>query len=147
MFVLRVGSDFQAPDLLPGEQREPFTFYDVVTLGATSLTGALTLSGAGSIDAGGKILANHISSVVTSVTGALTITAHGGNICVTSGNVTVPTSTGFGCMLIFGGAHAITFNGTVSAAMATGDIVSLVVQSGAVIKAVKVAAADLVAFT
>lgn len=103
----------------------------------------------GGIDFKGNTIANHIGNVVTT-SGTLSTTSHSGNIIVTSGNVTVPSTAGFNCTLIFGGAHTISFNdGTLktTAAMASGDIVSLVVQSSTAIHAVKVAAADKVTFS
>ena len=107
----------------------------------------MKLRTSGDIDFLGSTVASTLSKVVTSVSGTLTAATHSGNTLVTSGNVTVPTTAGFNCILIFGGAHTITFNLTTSAAMASGDIVSVVVQSATVIKASKIAAADLVAFS
>jgi hypothetical protein len=98
----------------------------------------------------GNVLSSHRRSVLTGVTGALTTATHSGNVLVTSGSVTVPNAAGdvgFHCMLIFGGAHTITFNSTVCAAMASGDVVDLVVQSTTVIKAVRTTAANHVTFT
>ena len=120
---------------------------------AGTLTEMFNISEAGTEFAGGNVDFNaqqieaHLGKVVTSVSGSLTTTAHSGNILVTSGNVTVPTTTGFNCTLIAGGAHTVTFNATTSAAMASGDIMSIVVQSATVIHAVLVAAADKVTFT
>lgn len=87
------------------------------------------------------------NKVVTSVTGTLTMADHSGNVLVTSGNVTVPTTAGFNAVIIAGGAHTVTFNSTTSAAMATGDVMTVVVESGTVIHAVLTAAADKVSFT
>jgi hypothetical protein len=84
---------------------------------------------------------------VLNVAGALTAAGHSGRIGVTSGNVTIPTSPGFNIILIGGGAHAITFNGTTSPALAAGDLMTIVVQSSTVIHAVRTAAAEKVAFT
>lgn len=113
---------------------------------AIGFTNTVTLSGSGTIDGGGKQIANHILSVVTSVSGSLTTTAHSGNVIKTSGNITVPTTTGFHCTVIAGGAHTISFNSTTSAAMAAGDIVSLFVESATVIHAVKTLSANKVTF-
>src|SRR5688500_9566221 len=66
-------------------------------LAGGTLTGALVLGGGASLDGGGKVIAHNLLSVVTGATGSLTITAHSGNACVTSGNVTIPTTTGFHC--------------------------------------------------
>jgi hypothetical protein len=67
---------------------------------------------------------------------------------VTSGNVTIPATAGFNCVLIAGGAHTVTFaGGGTSPPMEAGDMMTIVVQSATVIKAVKVAVASLVAFT
>ena len=111
-----------------------------------TMTGALTLGSGASMDGGGKQVAGFISKVVTSVSGTLTVGAHSGNVCVTSGNVTIPTTTGFCCMLVLGGAHTITFNGNTNSDGASGDIVSLVVQSATVCQAVLVAAANKLTF-
>jgi hypothetical protein len=115
-------------------------------LAGGTLTGALTLGSGASVDGGGKQIAHHLLAVVTGVSDTLTITAHSGNAIVTGGNITVPTITGFHCTVIAGGVHTISFNGTMSAAMAAGDIVSLVVESATVIHAVKVLAASKIAF-
>lgn len=101
----------------------------------------------GDADGQGNEIANYTNSVVTSVSGTLTTTAHSGNVIVTSGNVTVPTTAGFTCMIIAGGAHTVTFNATTSAAMATGDIMTVAVESGTVIHAVLTASADKVSFS
>jgi hypothetical protein len=66
---------------------------------------------------------------------------------VTSGNVTVPTTTGFHAVIRAGGAHTVSFNSTTSAAMADGDIMTVFVQSSTVIHAVLTAAANKVAFS
>lgn len=87
------------------------------------------------------------NKVVTSVTGTLTMAAHSGNILKTSGNITVPTTAGFTATIIAGGAHTVTFNATTSAAMATGDIMSVFVESSTVIHASLLPAASKVAFT
>jgi hypothetical protein len=118
-----------------------------LALAGGTLTGGLVLGTGASVNGGGKQIAHHLLAVVTSVSGTLTTTAHSGNVVVTSGNITVPTTAGFHCTVIAGGAHTITFNGTVCPAMAAGDVVSLLVQSATVIKAVKVAAANLLAFS
>ena len=119
-------------------------------LAGGTLTGALVLGSGASIDGGGKVIQHNLQSIVTATAPlTLTITAHSGNTVVVnagSGTITIPTTAGFYCTLIAGVAHTITFNSTVSAAMAAGDIVSLVVQSGTVIHAIKVLAANKVAF-
>jgi hypothetical protein len=46
-----------------------------------------------------------------------------------------------------GGAHTVAFNSTTSAAMAAGDIMTVIVQSTSVMQAVLTAAANKVAFT
>jgi hypothetical protein len=108
---------------------------------------------AGIVPADGGLSGGAISevraAVATSVSGSLTTASHSGKVLVTSGNVTVPNASGdvgFNATLVAGGAHTVTFNSTTSAAMATGDIMSLFVQSTTVIRAVLVAAADQVAF-
>lgn len=101
----------------------------------------------GNLDGQGNEVANYTNAVVTSVSGALTTAAHSGNVIKTSGNVTVPTTAGFTCTIIAGGAHTVTFNATTSAAMATGDVMTVVVESSTVIHAVLTAAADKVSFS
>lgn len=114
-------------------------------------TSTLALLGAnvftGTQDFNGQQVEGMLNKVVTSVTGALTAADHSGNVLVTSGNVTAPTTAGFNCVLIAGGAHTVTFNGTTSAAMAAGDLMTLIVESGTVIHAVLTAAADKVTFS
>jgi len=121
-------------------------------LASPTFTGTVTLpavTGGGTISQAGNIIRQFRGEVLTSVTGSLTTATHSGGILVTSGNVTVPNAAGdvgFNCTLVAGGAHTVTFNSTTSAAMAAGDIMSIFVQSTTVIRAVKVAAADQVAF-
>lgn len=95
-------------------------------------------------------LASRRQEVKTSVTGALTTDSHSGHVLVTSGNVTVPNAAGdvgFTAVIVAGGAHTVTFNSTTSAAMSAGDVMTVVVQSATVIKAVLTEAADLVTFS
>lgn len=101
----------------------------------------------GTQDFNGQQVEGALNKVVTSVTGTLTAADHSGNILKTSGNVTIPTTAGFTCILIAGGAHTVTFNATTSAAMATGDLMTIAVESSTVIHAVLTAAADKVSFT
>lgn len=84
---------------------------------------------------------------VSSVNGALTVDDHSGRGLITSGNVVVPTTAGFHAIIKAGGAHTVSFNGTTSAAMAAGDVMTVEVQSATVIIAVLTAAADLVTFS
>ena len=84
--------------------------------------------------------------VLTSVSGSLTSATHSGRMLVTSGSVTVPTDAGFNAVIVAGGAHTVTFNSLVSAAMATGDVMTVEVQSSTVIHAVLTPAASKVAF-
>lgn len=114
------------------------------SMGAAAL-GANTFTG--TQDFNGNQVEGYLNKVVTSVTGALTAADHSGNILKTSGNVTIPTTAGFTCTLIAGGAHTVTFNATTSAAMATGDVMTIAVESSTVIHAVLTAAADKVSFT
>ena len=114
--------------------------------GIASVAADATPQLGGDLDGQGNEIAHYTNAVVTSVTGTLTIAAHSGNILKTSGNVTVPTTAGFTATIIAGGAHTVTFNATTSAAMATGDIMTVLVESGTVIHAVLTAAADKVSF-
>lgn len=87
-----------------------------------------------------------LSADLITTGGALSVAAHSGAVILTNANVTVPTTAGFHCILIAGGAHTVTFNSTVSAAMASGDIMSVYVQSSTVIRARLSPVADQVAF-
>lgn len=98
-------------------------------------------------DFNGNQVEGFVNKVVTGVTGTLTIAEHSGNILKTSGNVTVPTTAGFNAVIIAGGAHTVTFNSLTSAAMATGDIMSVIVESSTVIHAVLTPSASKVAFS
>lgn len=109
------------------------------TLGATTLNG--TLNG------GGQEVGRTLKRVVADVSGALTVAAHSGCVLVTADDITIPTTAGFNATIIAGGAHAVSFNSTVSADMAAGDIMQVVVESATVIHATLTAAASKVAFT
>lgn len=93
----------------------------------------------------GKAVGGNIVNVTTT-SGALTASAHSGHLIITSGNITVPTTAGFHCTIKAGGAHTVTFNGTTSAAMATGDIMTVIVQTSTVIIARLSPVANQVAF-
>jgi len=100
----------------------------------------------GALDGQGNEIAGYINDVI-SATGALTAATHGGGIILTTGNITIPTTAGFTCVLVAGGAHTVTFNSTTSAAMAAGDLMTIVVEDSTTIHAVLTAAADKVSFT
>lgn len=101
----------------------------------------------GTQDFNGQQVEGMLNKVVASVSGTLTAADHSGNVLETSGNVTVPTTAGFNCVLVAGGAHTVTFNSTTSAAMAAGDLMTLIVEDATTIHAVLTAAADKVAFS
>lgn len=86
-------------------------------------------------------------AVTGTVAGTMVAEDHSGTVLRTTGNVTVPSSAGFNVTLIAGGAHTVTFGGTTSAAMAAGDMMSIVVDDVPNIHAVLTAAADKVAFS
>lgn len=115
------------------------TSMGAAALGANEFTGTQ--------DFNGQQVEAFLNKVVGTVSGTLTTTAHSGNVLETSGNVTVPTTAGFNCVLIAGGAHTVTFNGNTSAAMATGDIMTIIVEDSTTIHAVLTAAADKVSFS
>lgn len=94
----------------------------------------------------GKEVSGNIAKVVTT-SGALTAASHSGCLIITSGNITVPTTVGFNCTIKAGGAHTVTFNGTTSAAMATGDVMTVFVQTASVIIARLSPVANQVTFT
>lgn len=114
-------------------------------LGTYAALGANTFTATQNFN--GQQVEGMLNKIVAAVTGALTTTAHSGNVLLTTGNVTVPTTAGFNCVLVAGGAHTVTFNGTTSAAMAAGDLMTIVVESPTVIHAVLTPAADKVTFT
>ncbi|MGB0507098.1 MAG: hypothetical protein ACPGGK_12960, partial [Pikeienuella sp.] len=120
-------------------QAQFITQMNMAVLGANTFTGTQ--------DFNGQQVEGMLNKVVASVTGTLTTTAHSGNVLETSGNVTVPTTAGFNCVLIAGGAHTVTFNSTTSAAMAAGDLMTLIVEDATTIHAVLTAAADKVTFS
>lgn len=96
------------------------------------------------------VVGSYRNTVATSVSGALTTTAHSGKHLITSGNVTIPNAAGdvgFTATIQAGGAHTITFNSTTSAALATGDVATAIVTSTTTIILRKSAAADQVALT
>jgi hypothetical protein len=93
----------------------------------------------------GAIIGGYCNAFADTVSGLLTKADHSGKWLLTSGNVTIPGDVGFNCVLIAGGAHTITFNGTASV-MEAGDLVNLFVQSAAVIHGTPVKAADKLVF-
>jgi len=124
--------------------------------GASTASGARTNLGAaalganvftGTQDFNGQQVEGMLNKVIGTVSGSLTAADHSGNILLTSGNVTVPTTAGFNCVLVAGGAHTVTFNATTSAAMAAGDVMTIIVEDSTTIHAVLTAAADKVSFT
>lgn len=116
---------------------------DIEPTASPTFTGTATMPD--TVFAGSVV--NGFVNKVSTVTGALNAADHGGSIVVTSGNVTVPTTTGFTAVIIAGGAHTVTFNALTSAAMAAGDVMTVVVQSATIIKAVLTEVADLVSFS
>lgn len=111
--------------------------------GAVDISAALTLSGSASANFAGLSVFGNLAKVESDGTLAAT---QSGQVIVTNANVIIPTTAGFNCTLIAGGAHTVTFNSTTSAAMAAGDIMSIIVQSSTIIHAVKTLSADKVAF-
>jgi hypothetical protein len=109
------------------------------TLGTNTFTGPQLF--------GGNRVEGFTNKVVTGVAGLLTIADHSGNILKTAGNVTIPTTAGFTANIIAGGAHTVTFNSTTSPAMATGDIMSVFVESSTIIHASLLPVAGKVVFS
>lgn len=72
---------------------------------------------------------------LTGVAGLLDAATHGFKGIVTAGDVTVPTTPGFSCLIEAGGPHTVSFNGLTSAPMAAGHIMAVEVRSETVIKA------------
>jgi hypothetical protein len=99
------------------------------------------------VDYAGREVVGYAREWLTSVSGALTLEDHSGRGLVTSGNVTVPTTPGFSAVIEAGGAHTVTFNSTTSAAMSTGDIMTVEVRSATLIRAVLTPSASLVSFS
>jgi hypothetical protein len=87
------------------------------TLGTNTFTGPQLF--------GGNRVEGFINKVVSGVSGTLTIADHSGNSLETAGNITVPTTPGFIATVRFGGAHTISFNSTVTAAFAAGDVATI----------------------
>jgi len=54
---------------------------------------------------------------------------------------------GFTAVIVAGGAHTVSFNSTTSAAMAAGDVMTVMVQSTSVMQAVLTPSASKVTFS
>jgi hypothetical protein len=83
-------------------------------------------------DLGGSIIGSYRNAVVTDVTGSLTTASHSGKHLITSGNIVVPNGAGdvgFSAVIRGGGAHTITFDGSVVRTLETDEIVSVFVES------------------
>lgn len=132
-------------DVSDSDNAKQTTITNLISDNSLAVLGANTFTG--TQDFNGQQVEGMLNKVVASVTGTLTTAAHSGNILATSGNVTIPTTAGFNCVLIAGGAHTVTFNATTSAAMATGDLMTIVVEDSTTIHAVLTAAADKVTFS
>ena len=121
------------------------SLHNITDDGEAAVTGGNSYTG--DQDYGGNQVEGYRSKVVTGVSGTLTAESHSGNIIKTSGNITVPTTAGFICTIIAGGAHTVSFNSTTSAAMTTGDVMTVIVESGTVIHASLLPVAAKVAFS
>jgi hypothetical protein len=102
--------------------------------GQTALAAKLSLSG-GTLTGGVKVRSG-------AVTGALT-NAYSGGVYTTSGNVTLPNEAGFSITLIAGGAHTVGAGGATQA-LASGDMLSVVVPAVGTVRAAKVLATDVI---
>lgn len=100
----------------------------------------------GNLNANGQKIYGNLADAAA-VSGTMSAASHSGKILRTAGNVTVPQTGGFNCTLISAGAHTVTFGATTSAAMAAGDIMSIIVDDTPAIHAVKTTAANKVSFT
>jgi hypothetical protein len=105
----------------------------VSTAQQTALDLKLALAG-GTLTGGVKVRSG-------SVTGALS-NAYSGGVYTTSGNVTLPNEAGFSITLVAGGAHTVGAGGA-TLALASGDMLSVVVPAVGTVRAVKVLAADV----
>ena len=89
-------------------------------------------------------------TVVTGVTGVLTVADHSGNWLISTGaaTITVPNTVGFQCVIECGtgATNTVTFDGGASAAMAVGDIMTIAVSATGSCQAVLTSAADKVTF-
>jgi hypothetical protein len=93
----------------------------------------------------GTVVSGNLAGTGTA-TGTLTA-ADSGKVLRTTGNVKIPQTPGFNVTLVAGGAHTVTFGATTSPAMASGDLMSIVVDSTTAIHAVRTLAADKVGFS
>ncbi|MEE4145404.1 MAG: hypothetical protein V2I26_11435 [Halieaceae bacterium] len=83
-------------------------------------------------DLGGSIIGSYRNAVVADVTGSLTTASHSGKHLITSGNIVVPNGAGdvgFSAVIRGGGAHTITFDGSVVRTLETDEIISVFVES------------------
>ena len=95
--------------------------------------GALPLAG-GTLTGGVKVRSGTVSGTLTN--------AYSGGVYTTSGNVTLPNEAGFSITLLAGGAHTVGAGGATQA-LASGDLLSVAVPAVGTVRAVKVAAADV----
>lgn len=85
--------------------------------------------------------------VNTSVSGTLSADTHAGAFNELSGNVTIPQTVGFHCVLAATGAQTITFNATTTAALESGDTVAVFVKDATTIYAVRTPSAEFMSFS
>lgn len=138
------------------------TSLGAAALGANTFTGNQDLDGnnitmgGGVLDAeGGEIKAfvNDVISVdTTSADVTLSAATHGGAILLASGGATnqviVPTTAGFTCVIIAGSAIQVEFNSTtIDTNLASGDILTVVVEDSTTIHAVKTLSASKETFS
>lgn len=108
------------------------------------------------LDLKGNELKSHVSDVIsvdtTSADVTLTAAAHSGNIILASGGATnqviVPTTPGFTCIIIAGSAIDVEFNATtIDTNLASGDILSVLVEDATTIHATKILSANKETFS
>lgn len=84
-----------------------------------------------------------VKPAVGTVSGALTLAAHGGGVFVTDGAITLPNVAGFTVVLIAGGAHDVNAGGAATS-LAAGDVLEVWVPAAGTVKARHTLAANTV---
>ena len=122
VLFVRSGTDFDAAELRSGEQREPFTFFDTLTVAGVRVANG------------------------TAVSGVLTMATHGGGVFNTGGIITaVPNQAGFTVTLkITNAGHTISAGGAAYTTLAVGDIVTIMVFATNDVKMTKAAVANVI---
>lgn len=96
----------------------------------------------GALNGNGKEIYGHVAKI-TEPTGAYSATiADSGALIITDGNLTIPTTKGFHCLVSFGGDHDLIFDGgTYDTGATAGDVCSVIVTSTTTIIVIPLVAA------